>query len=254
MEELLWYPASMVKICSTTSLATVSSAVTMRCSASTQETSMKTDIRETDDAGLPLCGGAAPALKDEIHVDVQDGYLTVSAEKAQRQGRRGQEGPRSAWSVTRRMFPQLLRRRREARGREGQVRVGVLTVLSRKEGRRKLTSGKIAIEPVNRKACLPQQEKADRLFLSQGGYGSGEIAQASAWNALGLAASMGLSACRELRCADTGSASAQHWTVWIIFENGAAYKTAPDGKVTRYEAGGRRGAAAAMVFDENAPR
>ena len=43
---------------------------------------MKTDIRETDDAKAYRFAVELPGFeKDEIHVDVQDGYLTVSAEK-----------------------------------------------------------------------------------------------------------------------------------------------------------------------------
>ena len=44
---------------------------------------MKTDIRETDDAKAYRFAVELPGFqKDEIHVDVQDGYLTVSAVKA----------------------------------------------------------------------------------------------------------------------------------------------------------------------------
>ena len=43
---------------------------------------MKTDIRETDDAKSYRFAVDLPGFeKDEIHVDVKDGYLTVSAEK-----------------------------------------------------------------------------------------------------------------------------------------------------------------------------
>ena len=82
---------------------------------------MKTDIRETDDAKAYRFAVELPGFeKDEIHVDVQDGYLTVSAEK----GLDKDEGPRAAsGALLRCLLPQLLRRRREARGREGQVRV-----------------------------------------------------------------------------------------------------------------------------------
>ena len=64
---------------------------------------MKTDIRETDDAKAYRFAVELPGFeKDEIHVDV----------------------PRSAsGALCRCLLPQLLRRRREARGREGQVRV-----------------------------------------------------------------------------------------------------------------------------------
>ena len=43
---------------------------------------MKTDIREMDDAkGYRFAVDLPGFEKDEIHVDVKDGYLTVSAEK-----------------------------------------------------------------------------------------------------------------------------------------------------------------------------
>ena len=43
---------------------------------------MKTDIRETDDAKAYRFAVELPGFeKDEIHVDVKDGYLTVSAQK-----------------------------------------------------------------------------------------------------------------------------------------------------------------------------
>ena len=43
---------------------------------------MKTDIRETDDAKAYRFAVELPGFqKDEIRVDVQDGYLTVSAQK-----------------------------------------------------------------------------------------------------------------------------------------------------------------------------
>ena len=43
---------------------------------------MKTDIRETDDAkGYRFAVDLPGFEKDEIHVDVKDGYLTVSTEK-----------------------------------------------------------------------------------------------------------------------------------------------------------------------------
>ena len=43
---------------------------------------LKTDIRETDDAKAYRFAVELPGFeKDEIHVDVKDGYLTVSAQK-----------------------------------------------------------------------------------------------------------------------------------------------------------------------------
>ena len=43
---------------------------------------MKTDIRETDDAKAYCLAVDLPGFqKDEIQLDVQDGYLTIQAEK-----------------------------------------------------------------------------------------------------------------------------------------------------------------------------
>lgn len=43
---------------------------------------MKTDIRETDDAkSYKICVDLPGFKKDEISLDVKDGYLTISAEK-----------------------------------------------------------------------------------------------------------------------------------------------------------------------------
>ncbi len=70
---------------------------------------MKTDIHETDDAKAYRFAVELPGFqKDEIHVDVKDGYLTVSA-RGSGQGRRGQEGPRFAsGALCRCLLPQLL--------------------------------------------------------------------------------------------------------------------------------------------------
>ena len=56
-----------------------------------------------------------------------------------------------------------------------------------------------------------------------------------------------------LRCADTGVGIGTALDGVITFENGAAYKTAPDGKVTVMRPEDGVAFAAAMVFDENAP-
>ena len=54
---------------------------------------MKTDIRETDDAKAYRFAVELPGFeKDEIHVDVQDGYLTVSAEKGLDKGEEDKKG------------------------------------------------------------------------------------------------------------------------------------------------------------------
>ena len=86
---------------------------------------MKTDIHETDDAKAYRFAVELPGFqKDEIHVDVKDGYLTVSAQKGLDKDEEDKKGRGSAsGALCRCLLPQLLRRRREARGREGQVRV-----------------------------------------------------------------------------------------------------------------------------------
>ena len=54
---------------------------------------MKTDIRETDDAKSYRFSVDLPGFeKDEIHVDVKDGYLTVSAEKGLDKDEKTKEG------------------------------------------------------------------------------------------------------------------------------------------------------------------
>lgn len=57
--------------------------------------------------------------------------------------------------------------------------------------------------------------------------------QASTWNALALGNFDTVISVRELlRCADTGVGIGTALDGVITFENGAAYKTAPDGEVT----------------------
>ena len=78
--------------------------------------------------------------------------------------------------------------------------------------------------------------------------------QASTWNALEAGSFDGAVSVRELlRCADTGVGIGTALDGVITFENGAAYKTAPDGKVTVMRPEDGVAFAAAMVFDENAP-
>ena len=78
--------------------------------------------------------------------------------------------------------------------------------------------------------------------------------QASAWNALEAGSFDGAVSVRELLCcADTGVGIGTALDGVITFENGAAYKTAPDGKVTVMRPEDGMAFAAAMAFDENAP-
>ena len=102
---------------------------------------MKTDIRETDDAKAYRFAVELPGFeKDEIHVDVQDGYLTVSAEKGLDKDEENKKG-------------RVLRQERYSVGYvkpedvKAKYESGVLTVLIPKEEPKKLTSSsKIAIE------------------------------------------------------------------------------------------------------------
>ena len=67
---------------------------------------MKTDIRETDDAKAYRLAVDLPGFKkDEISLDLRDGYLTISAEKG--------SCPASG-ALYRLLLPQLLCRRCEA--------------------------------------------------------------------------------------------------------------------------------------------
>lgn len=62
---------------------------------------MKTDIRETDDAKAYRFAVELPGFKkDEIRVGVQDGYLTVSAQKGLIRTRRTRRGAFCVRSAT----------------------------------------------------------------------------------------------------------------------------------------------------------
>ena len=82
---------------------------------------MKTDVREHD-GGYEVDIDLPGFKKDEIKLDLRDGYLTVKRGQGPRQGRAGQEGPlHPPGALERRMQPQLLCRRPEAGGHKGQV-------------------------------------------------------------------------------------------------------------------------------------
>ena len=67
---------------------------------------MKTDIRETDDAkGYRFAVDLPGFEKDEIHVDVKDGYLTVSAEKVLTRTKRTRRAVSFVRSVMRALAP-----------------------------------------------------------------------------------------------------------------------------------------------------
>ncbi len=110
---------------------------------------MKTDIRETDDAKSYRFAVDLPGFtKDEIHVDVKDGYLTVSAEKGLDKDEEDKKGrilrqERYAGACSRSFYvgdvkPEDIKARYES---------GVLTILVPKHDPKRLSSGsKVAIE------------------------------------------------------------------------------------------------------------
>ena len=110
---------------------------------------MKTDIRETDDAkGYRFAVDLPGFEKDEIHVDVKDGYLTVSAEKGLDKDEEDKKGrilrqERYAGACSRSFYvgdvkPEDVTAKYEH---------GVLTILVPKHDSKKLTSSsKVTIE------------------------------------------------------------------------------------------------------------
>ena len=54
-------------------------------------TLMRTDIKETD-AGFELTIDLPGFKKDEIHLELKDGYLTISAEKSLEKGKENKQG------------------------------------------------------------------------------------------------------------------------------------------------------------------
>ena len=110
---------------------------------------MKTDIRETDDAkGYRFAVDLPGFEKDEIHVDVKDGYLTVSAEKGLDKDEEDKKGrilrqERYAGACSRSFYvgdvkPEDVKAKYEH---------GVLTILVPKHDPKKLTSSnKVTIE------------------------------------------------------------------------------------------------------------
>ena len=110
---------------------------------------MKTDIRETDDAkGYRFAVDLPGFEKDEIHVDVKDGYLTVSAEKGLDKDEEDKKGrilrqERYAGACSRSFYvgdvkPEDVKAKYEH---------GVLTILVPKHDSKKLTSSsKVTIE------------------------------------------------------------------------------------------------------------
>lgn len=110
---------------------------------------MKTDIREMDDAkGYRFAVDLPGFEKDEIHVDVKDGYLTVSAEKGLDKDEEDKKGrilrqERYAGACSRSFYvgdvkPEDVKAKYEH---------GVLTILVPKHDSKKLTSSsKVTIE------------------------------------------------------------------------------------------------------------
>ena len=110
---------------------------------------MKTDIRETDDAKAYRFAVELPGFKkEEISLDIKDGYLTVSAEKGLDKDEEDKSGrllrqERYAGACSRSFFvgevkPEDVKAKYES---------GVLTVIVPKEDVKKTpTASKIAIE------------------------------------------------------------------------------------------------------------
>lgn len=110
---------------------------------------MKTDIRETDDAkGYRFAVELPGFKKDEISVDMKDGYLTISAQKGLDKDEEDKKGrilrqERYAGACSRSFFvgnikPENIKAKYES---------GILTVLVPKEDVKKLpTSTSISIE------------------------------------------------------------------------------------------------------------
>ena len=101
---------------------------------------MKTDIRETDDAKAYCLAVDLPGFqKDEIQLDVQDGYLTIQAEKGLDKDEEDKKGrvlrqERYAGSCSRSFYvgdvrPEDIKAKYES---------GVLTILVPKEDAKKL--------------------------------------------------------------------------------------------------------------------
>ena len=81
---------------------------------------MKTDVRETDEC-YELDVDLPGFQKDEIHVDLKDGYLTIRAAKGLDKDTQDKKGKYPSGAVCRRLQPQLLRWRRGIQGCVRQV-------------------------------------------------------------------------------------------------------------------------------------
>ena len=110
---------------------------------------MKTDIRETDDAKAYRLAIDLPGFKkDEITLDLKDGYLTISAEKGLDKDEEDQKGrvlrqERYAGSCSRSFYVGDIK----AEDIKAKYDSGVLTILVPKEDLKKSpTSTAIAIE------------------------------------------------------------------------------------------------------------
>ena len=104
---------------------------------------MKTDIRETDDAKAYRFAVELPGFqKDEIHVDVKDGYLTVSAQKGLDKDEEDKKGrvlrqERYAGACSRSFYVGDVK----AEDVKAKYESGVLTVLIPKKEPKKIVSG-----------------------------------------------------------------------------------------------------------------
>ena len=104
---------------------------------------MKTDIHETDDAKAYRFAVELPGFqKDEIHVDVKDGYLTVSAQKGLDKDEEDKKGrvlrqERYAGACSRSFYVGDVK----AEDVKAKYESGVLTVLIPKKEPKKIVSG-----------------------------------------------------------------------------------------------------------------
>ena len=83
---------------------------------------MKTDVRETEN-GYDVFVDLPGFKKEDVKLDLQNGYLTITANRTADHDEKDGQGPlHPSGAVHRFLRPQLLcGRRAEARGREGQL-------------------------------------------------------------------------------------------------------------------------------------
>ena len=134
----------MVKTCLTISLTTVSLVLAKQRAVTAEETVVKEIVKhETDDAKAYRFAVELPGFqKDEIHVDVKDGYLTVSAQKGLDKDEEDKKGrvlrqERYAGACSRSFYVGDVK----AEDVKAKYESGVLTVLIPKKEPKKIVSG-----------------------------------------------------------------------------------------------------------------